>query len=77
MGVMRAARGCWRECPPQMGAEDFAYMLEARPGAMIWIGNGPSAECHHPAYDFADETMPAGCSFWVRIAERAMPLKEA
>ncbi|MEO1611145.1 MAG: M20 aminoacylase family protein [Pseudomonadota bacterium] len=68
---------CPREVPPQMGAEDFAYMLQARPGAMIMVGNGPTAECHHPAYDFADETMPAGASFWVRLAERAMPIGEA
>lgn len=68
---------CPREVPPQLGAEDFAYMLQARPGAMIMVGNGPTAECHHPAYDFADETMPAGASFWVRLAERAMPIGEA
>ncbi|MEM8751363.1 MAG: M20 aminoacylase family protein [Pseudomonadota bacterium] len=63
------AGSCIRDLPPVLGAEDFAYMLEARPGAMICVGNGPSAECHHPAYDFADETMPAGASFWVRLAE--------
>ena len=68
--------GVDRNTPPVMGAEDFAYMLEARPGAMIFIGNGDSAECHHPKYDFADETMPAGASWWIRLAERAMPLKE-
>lgn len=49
-------------------------MLQARPGAMIFIGNGNSAECHNPAYDFADDTMPAGASYWVRLAERALPL---
>lgn len=65
---------CWREMPPILGAEDFAYMLQARPGAMIFIGNGDSAECHNPAYDFADDTMPAGASYWVRLAERALPL---
>lgn len=65
---------CPRAVPPQLGAEDFAYMLEARPGAMIMIGNGPTEECHHPAYDFADDTMPAGASFWVRLTERALPL---
>lgn len=69
------AGGCIRDTPPALGAEDFSYMLEARPGAMIMIGNGASAECHHPAYDFADEAMPAGASWWVRLAERAMPLK--
>ncbi len=68
------AGGCDRNTPMALGAEDFAYMLEARPGAMIYVGNGPSAECHHPKYDFADETMPAGASYWVRLAERALPL---
>ncbi|QIE55744.1 amidohydrolase [Pikeienuella piscinae] len=68
------AGACIRDTPPLLGAEDFAYMLEARPGAMIMVGNGPSAACHHPAYDFADETMPAGASYWVRLAERALPL---
>ncbi|MFV0475582.1 MAG: M20 aminoacylase family protein [Pikeienuella sp.] len=68
------AGGCVRDAPPLLGAEDFAYMLRARPGAMILIGNGPSAACHHPAYDFADETMPAGASLWARLAERALPL---
>lgn len=67
--------GTVRDTPPVMGAEDFAYMLEARPGAMIFIGNGDSAECHHPKYDFADETMPAGASWWIRLAECAMPLQ--
>ena len=68
------AGACRRDLPPSLGSEDFSYMLEARPGAMICVGNGDSAECHHPAFDFADETMPAGASFWVRLAERALPL---
>lgn len=68
--------GCVRDQTPVMGAEDFSYMLNARPGAMIFIGNGDSASCHHPKYDFADETMPAGASWWIRLAERAMPLKQ-
>lgn len=59
---------------PIMGAEDFAYMLEARPGAMIFLGNGDSAGLHHPAYDFNDEIIPLGCSYWVRLVETAMPL---
>ncbi|MEX2520839.1 MAG: M20 aminoacylase family protein [Paracoccaceae bacterium] len=70
------AGACDRTTPPILGAEDFAYMLEARPGAMIMIGNGASAQCHHPAYDFADEIMPTGASWWVRLAERALPLKD-
>jgi amidohydrolase len=54
---------------PVMGAEDFSYMLEARPGAFIFIGNGDSAGLHHPAYDFNDEIIPLGTSYWVRLVE--------
>jgi amidohydrolase len=59
--------------PPLMGGEDFSFMLEARPGAFIFIGNGDSAGLHHPAYDFNDEAIPAGISFWTRLVETAMP----
>jgi hippurate hydrolase len=59
--------------PPMMGAEDFSYMLEARPGAFIFIGNGDSAGLHNPAYDFNDEIIPAGSSYWARLVETAMP----
>jgi hippurate hydrolase len=48
-------------------------MLNARPGAFIFTGNGASAPLHHPEYDFNDEAIPAGCSFWVRLVERALP----
>ena len=65
---------CIRDVPPVMPAEDFAYMLEARKGAMIFLGNGDTAMCHHPAYDFNDDAIPAGASFWARLAERALPL---
>ena len=60
------------ECPPLMGAEDFAFMLQERPGAFIYIGNGNSAQLHNPAYDFNDEAIPAGTSYWVRLAETAL-----
>ncbi|MFG1349522.1 M20 aminoacylase family protein [Xanthobacter autotrophicus] len=60
--------------PPLMAAEDFAFMLEAKPGAYIFIGNGPSADLHHPQYDFADAAIPFGASYWVRLVERALPL---
>ena len=60
------------DAPPIMGAEDFAYMLQERPGAFIWIGNGNSAGLHHPAYDFNDEAIPVGTSYWVRLAETAL-----
>jgi hippurate hydrolase len=61
-----------RAMPPVMGGEDFSYMLEARPGAFIFIGNGDTAGLHHPAYDFNDEAIPHGVSYWVRIAETAL-----
>ncbi|MGN6461191.1 MAG: M20 aminoacylase family protein [Pseudolabrys sp.] len=59
--------------PPMMGGEDFSYMLEERPGAFIWVGNGDSAGLHHPAYNFNDETIPFGTSYWVRLVETALP----
>ena len=58
--------------PPLMGAEDFSFMLNERPGAFIFVGNGDSAGLHHPAYDFNDEVIPLGTSYWVRLAETAM-----
>jgi amidohydrolase len=57
---------------PWMGAEDFAFMLLERPGAFINVGNGDSAGLHHPAYNFNDEAIPVGASYWVRLAERAL-----
>jgi len=61
-----------RDMPPLMAGEDFSYMLEARPGAFIFLGNGDSAGLHHPAYDFNDEAIPHGVSYWVRLAETAL-----
>ena len=61
------------EVPPLMGGEDFAYMLEARPGAYILVGNGNTASVHHPAYDFDDNVIPAGVSWFVGLAESRMP----
>ena len=58
--------------PPVMGAEDFSYMLEARAGAFIFVGNGDSAGLHHPAYNFNDDVIPVGTSYWVRLVETAM-----
>lgn len=57
---------------PMMGAEDFSFMLEERPGAFIFMGNGDSAKLHNPDYDFNDEAIPYGCSYWVRLVETAM-----
>ena len=58
--------------PPVMGAEDFSFMLEARPGAFIFLGNGDSEGLHHPAYDFDDRAIPYGTSYWVRLVESAL-----
>ena len=58
---------------PIMGGEDFSFMLESRPGNMIWIGNGDTAACHHPAYDFNDAAIPHGVSYWARLVETGMP----
>jgi hippurate hydrolase len=58
--------------PPSMGAEDFAYMLQQRPGAYIWIGNGDATESralHNPHYDFNDSILPLGASYWVRLVQ--------
>jgi hippurate hydrolase len=61
-----------RNLPPMMGAEDFSFMLNARPGAFIWIGNGASAGLHHPSYNFNDEVIPFGTSYWVKLVETAL-----
>ncbi len=61
-----------RAIQPLMGGEDFSYMLESRPGAFIFIGNGESANLHHPAYDFNDEVIPHGVSYWVKLAETSL-----
>ena len=58
----------------EMGSEDFSYMLEARPGAYLFMGIGPGAGLHHPAYDFNDDAAPIGASFFARLVERAQPL---
>ncbi|MCC5988786.1 MAG: amidohydrolase [Pararhodobacter sp.] len=65
-----------RNTPPIMPAEDFAYMLEARPGAYIFLGNGDTPMCHHPEYDFDDSTIPLGCSWFATLAERGMKLSD-
>ena len=61
----------------EMGAEDFAYFLEKRPGAYLFIGNGDSAGLHHPAYDFNDAVAPVGASFFARLVEQALPVRTA
>ena len=67
-----------REPDPVMGAEDFAFMLQKVTGAYIWMGMGGSEEgryCHTPIYDFNDEALPIGASYWSRLVERLLPRK--
>ena len=59
------------EVDPTMGGEDFSYMLQARPGAFIFLGNGAGGELHSDNYDFNDDIIPAGVSYWVRLVESA------
>lgn len=60
------------EVDPSMAGEDFSYMLKERPGAFIFIGNGETAGLHNPAYDFNDEVIPYGVSYWVRLVEQRL-----
>jgi amidohydrolase len=74
--VAREVAGAERvddDAAPSMGGEDFSFMLEERPGAYIFIGNGDSSELHTNTYDFNDDVIPVGASYWVRLAERALP----
>ena len=71
--VARTVSGQCDEAPLIMGGEDFAFMLEERPGAYILVGNGDTAMVHHPEYNFSDEAIPAGCSWWAGIVEERMP----
>ena len=64
-----------RDLLPSMGAEDFAWFLERKPGAYIWIGNGigpDRASVHNPHYDFNDEILALGASYWARLAETVL-----
>ncbi len=70
--VARSVSGACEEAPLVMGGEDFAFMLEERPGAYILVGNGDTAMVHHPQYNFNDEAIPAGCSWWAEIVEQRM-----
>jgi len=67
-----------RNPTPSMGAEDFSYMLEARPGCYVWLGIGPGkgeAGCmlHSSSYDFNDDVLPTGASYWVKLVENELP----
>ena len=60
---------------PGMGSEDVAYMLQEKPGSYIWIGNGDgegSCMIHNPGYDFNDEILPIGATYWVKMAEEIL-----
>ena len=60
---------------PSMGSEDFAYMLQEKPGSYIWIGNGDgegSCMIHNPGYDFNDKVLPIGATYWVELAEHIL-----
>jgi amidohydrolase len=66
-----------RQFPPTMGAEDFAFMLQAKPGCYVFMGNGqgagiPGCMLHNPGYDFNDQALPIGASYWVRLVEHCL-----
>ena len=71
-GEIAGASNVNTDMTPIMGAEDFAYMLEARPGAFIFCGNGDSAGLHHPAYNFNDDAIVFGTSYWVKLVETTL-----
>ncbi|CUX80131.1 M20 aminoacylase family protein [Roseibaca calidilacus] len=77
MDAARAVAGDCATAPLVMGGEDFAYMLEERPGAYILVGNGDSADVHHPEYNFNDSAIPAGCAYWAELVARRLPLRTA
>ena len=64
---------CITDAPRTTGGEDFAYMRRACPGAYIQLGIGEGPGLHHPAYDFNDDVIPTGCSYWVSLAEQRLP----
>lgn len=61
-------------CPPWLGGEDFSFMLEKVPGVIINLGNGDTPGLHNPKYDFADDAIPYGISYWVKFVETRLPL---
>ena len=70
--VARDVSGACEEAPLVMGGEDFAFMLQERPGAFINVGNGDSAPLHHPAYNFNDEAIVFGTSYWIKLVESTL-----
>jgi len=71
--VAASVYGSCEDAPLVMGGEDFSYMLNERPGAYILVGNRDTAACHHPEYNFSDDAIPSGCSFWAEIIEKRLP----
>ena len=71
--IATSVTGSCDEAPLVMGGEDFSYMLNERPGAYILVGNGDTAACHHPAYNFSDDIIPSGCSYWAELIEKRLP----
>ena len=67
------APGVDRDTPPIMAGEDFSYMLNQRPGAYIMLGNGDGPTVHHPMYNFNDDAIPAGCSWFAEMIETRLP----
>jgi amidohydrolase len=66
--AVAGAQNVDRDVAPMMGSEDFAFMLQKRPGAYIFLGQGKTAGLHHPKYDFNDDVIPAGVSYWIELA---------
>ncbi|MFT7684741.1 MAG: amidohydrolase [Candidatus Azotimanducaceae bacterium] len=58
---------------PAMGSEDFAFMLQEKPGSYVWIGNGQTDSIHNPGYDFNDSVAPIGATYWVKLVEKLLP----
>ncbi len=66
-----------RKPVPSMGSEDFAFMLHARPGCYVWLGNGPTDDgrvLHNPRYDFNDDVLSIGASWWAALVEQELPV---
>ena len=73
IAAAKSVSGDCGDAPLIMGGEDFAFMLNARPGAYILVGNGDTAHVHNPEYNFNDEAIPAGCSWYAEIVEQRLP----
>ena len=68
-----------RDALPSMGAEDFSYMLQKKPGCFVWLGAGPTSDghvLHNERYDFNDRLLPLGAEFWIRLVQSELPAGE-